>query len=724
MASVAGPLPIPSIGYGYHQDLPTAHRKAPPIPQLQTRFSLLDAEAVRLQAEVSHVTECIARALLCLKSVLSVFPEGKAPASPKSKFLSENEFLTSRIADLTYKISVIREFSFSIEHPSSLISFGVKALLEFEFKHRWALDLQALRGDSGFNGSIHKAWMIYEMHRDSPDSEESFKVYKALDHKRIILEKNLRLLDKYLHVNHTKDLGVDRDSLRSLEDYLHREKKGLSDLEREYESLVSQQQIVMSSLHALAAQEQYNRFLGERVRLLRRLEEIERLTKPPALPTDRLASTKELIAAFDFCWSEAEMRYTSAPYNQSHFIVRAHAYNRQFTIKSERDNTIGFIGRKNIQPGSQIFVRADLHGDLRSLVENLKKLKELELVSEDFICRPNVQLVFLGDYMDRGPHSMQVLELLMALRMQNPSNVTLIRGNHETIPMNLHPRMLSAGTDENFKAFLTGGQGPQNQKLLDEVYQTLPLAYFIGEKNPDGIQYTMFTHGLFELYADPQEILSSPIVGDAIMHIQRAPSGAPDGVKSLFTNRVKDISYEEGKDYPLALRENLDSPSRKKLKLEWAAQRINALAHVDTRMKSPSTCTSFYWGDIQEEGLGIEMGNPSERQWKLPTQDVKLYMYLISGPKGKVKLLFRGHEHLKEHHAYATPKGKEKVVATTMPVGMDSLYTRSFTKQKDTGYIITTAPKVRDWTKSAMERVPGTSLTTMGPVHSLRSKSV
>ncbi|MCX6989623.1 MAG: metallophosphoesterase, partial [Chlamydiae bacterium] len=248
------------------------------------------------------------------------------------------------------------------------------------------------------------------------------------------------------------------------------------------------------------------------------------------------------------------MQYTSVPYNQSHFIVRSHAYNRQFTVRPGGDSTVGFIGRKIVQPGSHIFVRADLHGDLRSLVENVKKLQELGLMSDDFTCAPNVQLVFLGDYMDRGPHTMQVLELLMTLRMQNPHHVTLIRGNHETIPMNMHPRMLPIGADENFKAFLTDGGSAQNKKLLDEIYQTMPLAYFIGEKNPEGVQYTMFTHGLFELYADPQEILTSSCEEDVIMHIQRAPTGAPDGVKSLFSDRVKALPYEEGKDYPLALR--------------------------------------------------------------------------------------------------------------------------------------------------------------------------
>ena len=730
MATLVGPLTWIPIRYGDNEVFPVEKKVTPKAPPSQTRVAALHAESKRLQIELDYLCDStgpIAQSSLEHQETLSMLRKGKTSETNIQKVLAEHNLLSRKISDLHFKIARLQEFSHSVANPRIAISYGIKLFLENEYKIKWDLDLQGLCGTNGFNGSIHDAWIKYEIHRGSPESKEAkeaFGAYKALDDKRIDLEKKIKLLDIYLEVNSVHEMEDELCSLKRMLDDLCRAKGGLNDLEAKHSFLIPEMEKTGAILHALGAKETYARFLARREKIIERLAEIDVLTTLPALPTDRPGSTKELITVFDSCWDPTEMEYHEVPYNRSIFIMRAESYNRQFNVKPETDNTIGFIGRKIVGPASQIFVRADLHGDLRSLVENLKKLQELGLMDEDFTCAPSVQLVLLGDYMDRGSHSMQLLELLMALRMQNPHHITLIRGNHETIGMNINPRLLSSGKDQNFKLFLTDEDCTENKKLLDQIYQTMPLAYFIGEKNPEGIQYTMFTHGLFELYADPQKILASTSDEDLIMSIERAPSGAPDGVKSLFSKRVKALPYQGGKDYPSALRETSHKPLRKILKIHWAAQRINALAHVDSRINTNLSTTSFYWGDVQEEGLGLEMGNPSERKWKLPPEDIKLYMYLISEPKAKVKLLFRGHEHLKEHHCYTVPGGKEKIVATTMPVGMDSQYVRSFPTQKDTAYLITTAPKVKDWSKSAMEREPGTSVTTMGPVNNLRSKAV
>jgi len=45
---------------------------------------------------------------------------------------------------------------------------------------------------------------------------------------------------------------------------------------------------------------------------------------------------------------------------------------------------------------------------------------------------PDTNYLFMGDYVDRGNHSVETVSLLMCLKLKYKNRITLTRGNHET----------------------------------------------------------------------------------------------------------------------------------------------------------------------------------------------------------------------------------------------------------------------------------------------------
>ena len=91
---------------------------------------------------------------------------------------------------------------------------------------------------------------------------------------------------------------------------------------------------------------------------------------------------------------------------------------------------------------SKIFAIGDIHGSFDQLKELIQK------IPIDFV---DDTLVFIGDYIDRGPDSVEVIDYLLELKHRHPG-IIFLKGNHE----DMLEKFLD-GTDR-FTYLLNGGQ--------------------------------------------------------------------------------------------------------------------------------------------------------------------------------------------------------------------------------------------------------------------------
>lgn len=153
----------------------------------------------------------------------------------------------------------------------------------------------------------------------------------------------------------------------------------------------------------------------------------------------------------------------------------------------------------------------DIHGDVHSLVTFLNKLHSDGYLENFKITDPNFFMVFLGDYTDRGWYGAEVIYTILQLKCANPSQVFLVRGNHEDRQQN-QPQSIHPSNVNNFYGQLAA-KYPQKKadKLfakIQKMYETLPLALYLGSGDENHKDFILCCHGGIELGFDPQELLN------------------------------------------------------------------------------------------------------------------------------------------------------------------------------------------------------------------------
>ncbi|MDB2614227.1 serine/threonine protein phosphatase [Chlamydiales bacterium] len=399
-------------------------------------------------------------------------------------------------------------------------------------------------------------------------------------------------------------------------------------------------------------------------------EKTEIIAKKTLTKESESHQVKELMTLFDQNWDSEKQDFKARSLSEDRFINTLKKY--QETIDPKINSS--FIEKRDLPKNSSIFMRSDIHGDLKSLLENLKTLQREGYLDQNFRCKEGFYLLFLGDYTDRGSYSAEIIELLANLMIENPHQVFLIRGNHEY----LHINHMYGMNDPVYVNILS-----KHEELIDAFYNSMPLTLYLAEKNERTKEYIHSTHGMFDLGVDP-----SPLID---CEDERKTIEIPK--KPVLSGRIKKMILS---DHPL-------KPSAIRISELWSQSK-------------PQIFSPYNWGDTGN--VSYPEGDLGVRQWKLSPEDIKHYMRL-SSDKHHVLLLFRGHQQLFQQTLF-----ENELLVTTLPVGMDSPYKNypGFSNQQDRAYLLKTGPKLSDWTKQAYLRTSGSStteVTTPCPIKTL-----
>jgi len=180
----------------------------------------------------------------------------------------------------------------------------------------------------------------------------------------------------------------------------------------------------------------------------------------------------------------------------------------------------------------------DTHGDVDTTVDALGYGSDI--------------YVFLGDYVDRGPYQIENIVELMHAKVEEPSKIILLRGNHETPSMNFGYGFY----DVVSRRFGRGAYG-----IFAEVFAHLPLACIINDRMlllHGGIPDNITRIEEIESIKRPEEEVTDPVAfqilwNDPTYYVDEF-SSSPRGVGAKLFGRKALIRFLQTNNLEILIR--------------------------------------------------------------------------------------------------------------------------------------------------------------------------
>lgn len=130
--------------------------------------------------------------------------------------------------------------------------------------------------------------------------------------------------------------------------------------------------------------------------------------------------------------------------------------------------------------GMRLYAVGDVHG----CADLLDRLMET-IAAEDRAASTPSQIIFLGDYVDRGPDSRGVIDRLLRLHKERPETVFL-KGNHEAVFLDFLTNAIEAadwldwGGVETLQSYGVGDAATRDpDDLAEELRQKIPTEHIV-----------------------------------------------------------------------------------------------------------------------------------------------------------------------------------------------------------------------------------------------------